>query len=590
MNKLVQASLAIALMGGTALTPAWGQDVRRFAPQTGGNGAPAVLKGPDIPPGMEDAKPLVKNLRGVVIVGKPTLVRKTGTTGDGVAVRDPGVVMPEGALAAIKAHIGKPVSLKSLGAMSREIVLAFRDADLPVVNVAAPEQDISNGVLQLIVVVGRLGDVRVEGNQYFPAEVYLDKFSSTPGQVIDGGRMLDDLRHMNRNPFRRVDAVYAPGQGFGMTDVALRPTEYRPFAVFAGYNNDGNTALGIHRVNLGFMVGNMLGLDEVLAYQVTTTKDFKNLYAHVASAQFPLANRAELQITGALVTSDVQVNPDVHSSGGSKQLSAHYVKQLPRFLGWSHDGKLGVEYKETNNNLEFGGNTVSDKKAEVYQLVAGWSGEMVTRFGHTRAHVNTYFSPGNISNLNSVGNFDDLRKGAESRYAYARFGLDHRIDTQSDWRVNLSLAGQIANQNLLASESFTLGGQGSVRGFETNLSRGDNGFTANMTVYTPGIALVGPFQRKDWAGAAFRRGKGEPPVETVHDQLRAFAFIDYGWASSHTNLQDEVNRSLAGTGVGLAYEVGRHTSVELAYGWQILEKGIKDSSSGFLHLRGTQRF
>ncbi len=590
MKKLIKASVVLSLLG-SVTSPAWGQDVKRYAPPITGGGTPAVIKGPEIPPGMSDAKPLVKSLRGVVIVGKPALVSKSGTTANGLEVRDQTVTLPPGAAAAIRAHLGKAISLKSLGDMTREVVLAYRDADLPVVNVAAPEQDLSNGVLQLIVVVGRLGDLRVEGNRYFPAEAYIGKASVQPGQIINGAQMLEDLRYMNRSPFRRVDAVYAPGRAFGLTDVALRPVEYRPFSAFAGYNNDGNKALGYDRLNFGFLLGNTFGLDEVVGYQVTTTKNFDNLFAHVLSAQIPLPSRAELQLVGSYVTSTTKLGDDVRSDGDSRQLSAYYLKQLPRIFGWSHDVKVGAEFKRSNNNLEFGGTTVTDTEAEIYQLTAGWSGETVGRYGHTRAHVNSYYSPGGLTGSNSDSAFNALRAGADASYAYARFGLDHRVDLPGDWRFLTSMSGQVANSNLLASESFTLGGQGSVRGFETNLVRGDNGFATNMTLYTPGIAIFGPFQRRDWLGQTFQRhGKGGNVAETVHDQVRAFTFLDYGWTSSHSKLADETSRSLAGAGIGLSYEMGRHFSAELSYGWQIVEKGFKDQDTGFWHLRSTKRF
>ena len=109
----------------------------------------------------EKAKVVIKDLKAVVFVGKPGEVRKRGATGVGVS--DKSGVVPAEALAAAGAYLGRAVSLGNLDQITRDLVLAFRTADRPVVNIVVPEQEVSNGVLQVLVVVGRLAHVRVEG-------------------------------------------------------------------------------------------------------------------------------------------------------------------------------------------------------------------------------------------------------------------------------------------------------------------------------------------------------------------------------------------------------------------------------------------
>ena len=584
---LALASGALA-QSGTAV-----QGVERYVPRIPARDTAPTITGPEVPRGATDTTPLIPALRGIVIVGRPEGIVKSGTGGQGIVVRDDRVPVPERVRAAIQPYLGRPVSLKSISEMTNAIVVAYRDEDLPVVNVVAPAQEITNGTLQLIIVVGRLGQLRVEGARYVAPGLYLDNSTLEPGHLIYGSELLDDLRWLNRSPFRRVDAIYTPGKAFGTTDIVLRPFELRPFTVYAGVNNDGNRTLGLERPFIGAMAANTLGLNEVLGYQLTTDKNFSNLFAHAVTAQIPVTRRSELQFTGTYVTSDANINQDFRSSGVSSSIGSYYLMQLPRFYGIANDLRFGYEHKQTNNNLEFGGTLVSNTTAAVDQFVVGWSGEKIWSLGHTKLNASVFFSPGDITSDNTTANFQQLRAGAKADYTYSRFGLDHRIDLPLDWRVNFSVLGQVANANLLASESLSLGGPGSVRGFESNITRADTGAVSSLTLYTPGISVAGPVEMTDYLANFPKRYDNSEKLasEVVRDQLRGLVFVDYGWGRSHSPLTGEIDRRLASSGVGVIYELGRYFSAEIAYGWQLEHEGFtQKDNNGFLHFRATTRY
>ena len=84
--------------------------------------------------------------------------------------------------AALK-YMGQTVSLASLDRMTRDMVLAFRTAGMPVVNVIVPPQDITSGTVQIISVVGRLGKVTVQGNTDNP-DYYVEGLELEPGDIV----------------------------------------------------------------------------------------------------------------------------------------------------------------------------------------------------------------------------------------------------------------------------------------------------------------------------------------------------------------------------------------------------------------------
>lgn len=105
---------------------------------------------------------LVNQLLGVVLLPRPGDVRPDGWPGvEGIWHDFDEFPRPVGLV--LQSYIGKPVSLASLDEMVKEVIVAYREGDRPVVDVLLPEQDITSGVVQLVVIESELARIRVEG-------------------------------------------------------------------------------------------------------------------------------------------------------------------------------------------------------------------------------------------------------------------------------------------------------------------------------------------------------------------------------------------------------------------------------------------
>ncbi len=67
-----------------APNPAASQDVGRYTPQPLARDTAPTVTGPEIPSAAGDSSPLVRALKGVVIVGRPERISKSGTKGTGI--------------------------------------------------------------------------------------------------------------------------------------------------------------------------------------------------------------------------------------------------------------------------------------------------------------------------------------------------------------------------------------------------------------------------------------------------------------------------------------------------------------------------
>jgi len=506
-----------------------------------------------------DETQVIGLVKAIVIVSGPKDVKAGGTKATGVDVR--GQDIPAAVARAAEPYVR----------MTRDMVLAYRAAGMPVVNVVVPPQDVTNGVVQIIAVVGKLGKTTVEGNPTDP-DYYLEGFGLNAGDVITQSDVLDHLAWKSRRSYRRLDAIYEPGQKFGETDIAFDVKETKPWSLFAGVDNTGSGGTGDLRIYSGFTMGNLWQLDHELSYQFTTSeKGLKHLNAHSGSYIMPVASRTDFQLSGSYAKSAADAGPGT-SNGKSWSVGGMFITQLPGFSNTTWDARYGFEYKNSDNTFEFGGASANTNETEVAQFFTQFSGQHAGAKSSTSFDLGVWAAPGGLFSNNDSTAFDGARADAKASYAYARGNIDHTVFLPKDFLFNIEVEGQVATDRLLPSEMIYLGGLNSVRGFDENAVRGDMGIMSRMELYTPAVALL------DRAGST--------------DALRAFGFLDAGYVDVLSPVSiGESSASLAGAGIGLSYQYKQNISAELAYGWKLnSDDQVVDRNNGELHFRVTARF
>ncbi len=526
-----------------------------------------------------DTTPLIGNLDGIILVPQENQVRQGGARGV-QGILNEGVILPPEVEQVLAARLNQPLSLASLDDMVRAAIVAYRANDMPVVDVLVPQQQIQTGVLQLVVIEGRLGNVIVEGNEYTSDDFLRSQISIRQGEILSEGALMQDLAWINKNPFRRVDLIYSPGDTYGSTDVVLRTEDVRPFSVYTGYENSGNTLIGEDRFLAGFNWGGPLFLsnETTFSYQYVSDFDFDKLQGHSAVWSSYLPWKHHLTLLGAFVSSDatIEVDDQILAIGGENQQgSVRYGIPLPRTKGrFTHDLELGFDYKSSNSNLNFNQLEVFDTTSDVIQFSVGYNAIGRDRRGQTKLDTEVVVSPGGLTSQNDDDTFRSQRGGADSTYVYTRAGLERTDNLPNQFTLLTRLEGQLSSANLLASETLGAGGYDTVRGYEQRLVRGDNGILGSIEVRTPSISLTN--------AAGFRN---------IRDGLQALTFYDYGYLQNTDRLEGEPGHlSLGSVGVGLRYQLDNNLSIRLDYGYQVNESGFDDGEDGRVHVGARATF
>lgn len=530
-------------------------------------------------PGSRDERVLLQRLNGIVIVGSPEQIQAGKTA---VGVETVGVDVPAGAIRAAESYIGDPASFASLDDMSRAMVIAYRRANMPVVNIVIPPQEITNGTVQVVAVVGNLADVNVKSRDGRPVAdpgYYLEGWNMNKGSPVYESELIDQLRWKSRRFHRRVDAVYQAGKSYGETDIDLVVTENKPRMGYYGIDNTGSGALGEYRYFAGFSLGNLWGADHQLSYQFTTSEEGPDaLNAHSLSYIMPVTfiPRTDFQVSGAVIDTRAVIGPSSTDGKGS-QITGNFISQIKSWRGLSGDGRWGFQYKSSDNTFEFDQRPVSNNLTKVGQFFAEWELEKPSPFGHTEVRFGAWYSPGGMfGDASKTEAYDMTREGAKARYGVFRGGLTHRKTFGNGFGLSLSYDWQLATERLLPSEMFYIGGMNTVRGFDETSLRGDKGDVFRGEVHSPDLFKSFP----------------------QYGQFSVFGFLDAGRVNVRGEPSEfEGKASIASVGLGSTFNYNENFSFEMAYGFRVKDNALVRGNvedepwdDGRFHFRMLMRF
>lgn len=557
-------ALAFFLIGGPGLS--FGQDIERaktLREQLLGELKLGAIVDPESPgetaePGSDPARQveLLPSLNGIVLVPAIDRVSAEPIQLAEEKVVDRDVDAPDGVVAALEPFLKKPVTLDLLDELTRTITSAYEAGDRPVVDAFLPEQNVTSGVVQIVVVEGRVGEVRVEGASHSKPEYLRRQVRVETGDPIRRRALQHDLYWLNAQPLRTVNLVFEKGETYGETDLVLQVADSKPFHANAGIGNTGLDLTGETEWNFGASMGRLFGTEQLLAYQYSADLEFESLEAHSAYWWAPLPWRHHVEVIGAYVLSeaDLAVDDIVIGVGGESSLFAFdYVIPAERrpLKAKRFDWRFGFDYKSTNNNLEFGGAQVFDETAEVIQFRAGLETEWVDRFGAAGLGANLVWSPGDLSSSNDDASFSSQRGGASSDYAYAELTLERLFELPNDWKLALTGEGQLSNSRLISTEQLLAGGYRTVRGFDENLARGDSGLLGSVELLAPPTTLF---------------GRGE---------LQPLAFYDIGWLTNVDAAGGEPDQTLSSLGLEFKHRLGKLARLRAGYGWVLSSGGVQ---------------
>lgn len=430
-----------------------------------------------------------------------------------------------------------------LRAAAAAVQQGYREAGYGAVMAFLPEQNLSDGLLRIVVVEGRLSGVQVVGNQRWASGQVLAaltglKIGATPRLF----QVDSQLQMLNDNPSRHVRVLLQPGAATGEVAARVDVQEAEPQRWTGRLDNTGTARTGRWRAALGWQHAQLFRRDQVLGIDLQTAPEKPSGVA-ILSANYRLPFYAQQLMLDAYAAYSDADGGRTGTAAGDLQLNGrgHILGlRLQRYLRrWGEvDQRLmmGIEQRDYLNTCSIdglpdgacgaAGASVTLRPLSLTYLAQSSSGNARQWSLQAGLHHNLALG-GRHADAQA---FAAVRPGASPHYTVARVQGQATQALPRDWSVSARFSAQAADGPVVSGEQLGLGGAQGVRGFAERELLGDDGLQVSLELRSASFA---PSDAWD---------------------LRWLAFADAGWVRNHQGLaclnQDSACNA-AGLGLGL---------------------------------------
>lgn len=410
-------------------------------------------------------------------------------------------------------------------------------------DVAVPEQKITDGIVELRVLEGRLGKVRLEVDPAVSISRAL--LESYLGSLAEGSliRTADVERALFQiHDLRGIVATssFAPGATAGTADLSIKVGPGKKLDTNFDFDANGSIYTGLHRVGAGVDANSLLGYGELINVRASNAIDGNLRFARASilapvgpwgtklgAAYSELKYRLgtplfePLKVNGAAtVNSLIAIHPIIRSRNTNLLV-------------------IGQHDKRKFYDIQLASGDESMKKTDVSSL--SLSGDFRDRLGGGGINVfNVAYTLGELKFGIAGLEAADLA-GRKTKGLYGKINVSlSRLQAVAE-RLALfgSFSQQFTNKNLDPSEKFSLGGPNAVRAYPQGEGAGDEGYVASLEL-------------------RYRL----PMEDSLPGSLVLAGFYDFGRAiliyrptTADYSANAERLRRIAGPGIGLNWEV-----------------------------------
>jgi len=570
---------------------------------------------PQLPPGPKGGdKVILPALKGLVFIDNINQLKKGGVSGGGVEIGNLTMLDDKAVRDQLDDFIGKPLTQSSVQQLGQIIAEWYRQKKYPFVDVSVPAgQDVTNGVVQVVVAESRMGNLKTRGNYWFSDNILKRNVRVQPGERINIGDLEEDKNWINQNPFRLVNIVASRGDEPGVTDLTVDTVvEKFPVRGYVGYANSGTPLLGHDRWNLGFIWGNAAWNDDQFSYQFQSSNDFwhsrqefngeevdPQFKSHTFNYAAALPWRDKIILYGYLIDASSKadlglLNPlRPTQSGEDFSMAVRYSGRLPSTRKFDQHYEVGFEFKSSGNNLVFQAiptaPSLGQSTTEVDQFVFEYDATERDDYGQTELSNALVWSPGGLTGLNNTNAFflQTADPAIRDHYLYDHIVLTRvtGLPLQSDLAKRLGWFGgvtsvtkfvaQVSNENLLPSEQLGAGGAASVRGYDERAANGAEGVLFSQEFRTPGFSLAKLLLNTD---------------SPWNDETQLGLFYDFGSVHDKTQVPftpSSIQLSSVGMGFHLLAGPDQNVRIDLDYGFQLHKLPFARDDSQYGHIAVT---
>ena len=424
-----------------------------------------------------------------------------------------------------------------------------------------PEQDITDGKVQIFIVEGRIGKVEIKSDTKNQLNISRERISKFIFNKIKANDILNivqldrNIRNLNNTPGINAIAQLVEGDQLGETDVIISASNTKTLSTTSLLDNNGSRSSGYERLT------NILNFDSAFnkgeRFSITDVVSEGSHY-YASSVTLPVGYNG-LSSTLRISKMMYDLGAPFHSTdptGYSTEFFLGFNKELMVKPNKGLTSSLSFSRNDYVNDLNTGSNSDKDIVKTSSNLTFNNQDKFFSGGTNTLSLTGIY---GVLDLSDNASNFETDHLTAKSDGEYWKLSLNaNRFQRITDSvSAVFKFNGQYTDKNLDGAEQISLGGPTAVRAYPSNEAAGDQGFVTSLEFN-----------------------------KTLTKNKKITFFYDYGkiqlhkiawdnWNSTNTSLKN--NYDLHGVGLSFSMPIYKNFALTATYAEKLGNNRGKDS-------------
>ena len=429
------------------------------------------------------------------------------------------------------------ILLSQIESIADRITHFYRERGFILAKAYIPKQEVRDGIVNLTLLIGVLGEVKSQGNQLYSGKAIRSVFDSMLAMPVTNSAVEEKLYLINDFPGISADGYFEPGAQVGDTKLNINIRDEDRYFANLRFDNHGTDETGLYRLYADVQINNTLGFADFfklsilnasrpsntkywrLNYQMNAFTPRLKVAVGVSKNQFVVdqsSSRTSLNLNGVVNAKDIAIT---------------YIFRRSRVKSYN----LLLKYEDLESDLQIG--NIPDVGRRLDERLQNTSLQFnydILRESSRLIHQgNVKLTSGTFVFGGAIGR-DKKYYILSAEYTSLMFW---RIPYfKSDTRLIFRTSAQYSATNLSSMVRFSLAGLSRVRAFSPNI------YSADDAVYV-GVDWV--FNAPGFMG------------ESVQKMIKPFVFTDYAYGKQRPIVDENaLSGKLSDIGVGLQFAQG----------------------------------
>ncbi len=420
------------------------------------------------------------------------------------------IFKPEDLRKTYEKYLKKQVTYKDIESITDAIKAKYAAKGFLTSSAYLPEQEIKEGILTIKILEGKMGDLKIEGNKWFPTKRIREFFHLKKNELLNVVTLEREILRLNKNPDVEAKIVISQGTQPETSDVTIKTKDSFPYHFGVGADNQGTRLVGKERATLSFRSSDLTGHNDSF---FTSFLFSRHSNAQSISYSFPLdtyGTRMGFNFSHDNLRIGKEFQ-DFRITGDTKTVGGYITKEL--YLSGDAEGYFtaGLDAKETKKH--FNGIITADDEMRIPYF--GFDFTKNDTWGATTISPRFDFGTGDFLGASTENH--PLSTRAETGGFFFKYeqGVTRIQRMFLESYSVIRFQSQVATHTLAPSEQMQIGGMYSVRGYPEGDFLADSGAIFNFDWIFP--MYIFP--------ASIKLPYADVPLR---QQIQPIAFVDLG--------------------------------------------------------------